>query len=182
MRKAVRAFDRHVQKWVDRLPRSFRNTMLFLTLIGQPPFTVGIATAVMGYGWALQLPHYLWAGATAIGVIVLTALLKLALRRPRPRNSYVKHMLFQTFSFPSGHAAGALASYGLVAAIVTYLAVDPFLTVVTWVTMLALAFGISLSRLYLKAHYASDIIGGWIVGGIGLLLIVTELLVVSGNS
>lgn len=179
MRRSIRAFDQTVQKLVDRLPRSLSPTMLFFTLIGQPPFTVGIAAVTFGYGWALELPHYLWAGATAIGTIVVVSLLKLVLRRPRPSNDYVRHMLIQTFSFPSGHAAGALVSYGLAATIIGFL--WPPFAIVAWIVAIIIVALVSLSRVYLQAHYASDIIGGWLVGGVGLALIVVEFLFVTGS-
>lgn len=180
MRQSIRTFDRTIQTLVDKLPRRLGSAMLFFTLIGQPPFTVGIAAVTFGYGWALGLSHYQWAGVTAVGTIIIVSLLKLVLRRPRPSNDYVRHMLIQTFSFPSGHAAGALVSYGLVATIVAYL--WPAFAIPVWVGALVITFFISLSRVYLKAHYASDIIGGWLVGSVGLALIVIEFLALNGNS
>ncbi len=179
MRETIRSFDRHVQDRVNRLPRALHGSMLFFTLIGQPPFTVGIAAAVMGYGWALSLPSYFWAGMLALATVVVVSILKLVLRRPRPRNTYVRNMIIKTFSFPSGHAAGALASYGLVAAIASSL--EPVLALPMWLAALSVTFLISLSRVYLKAHYASDIIGGWIVGAAGLALIVIELFAINGS-
>lgn len=180
MKQSIRAFDRTVQVFVDKLPRTLMPTMLFFTLIGQPPFTVGIAAVTFGYGWALELSHYKWAGVTAVTTIIVVSLLKLVLRRPRPSNDYVRHMFIQTFSFPSGHAAGALVSYGLVAAIISY--VWPAFAVVAWVGALVVVGLVSLSRVYLKAHYASDIIGGWLVGAVGLGLIVIEFMALSGSS
>ena len=144
--------------------------MEFFTLIGQPPFTVGIAAAVLGYGTALGKEHYVISGWIAIATIVVASLLKLVLRRVRPRNDYVRHMLFKTYSFPSGHAAGSLVSYGLAAFIIA--TKWPELALTAWVVAVICSFAIGLSRVYLGAHYASDVVAGWIVGGIGLVLIV----------
>lgn len=169
MRPAIRNFDRVIGGWVARLPFWVRPPMQLFTLIGQPPITVGIAATVLGYGWALNKPFYIAAGATAIATIAVSGLLKMFLRRARPVNDYVSQMLFQTFSFPSGHAAGALISFGLAAIVIGYR--WPELAVVVWTGALLMTFFISLSRIYLGAHYASDIIGGWIVGCIGLVAI-----------
>lgn len=169
MRDQIRAFDRSAGALVDRLPRGIRPIMAFFTLIGQPPFTAGIGAAVLGYGLALEKPFFIDAGIVAIVTLVICSLLKLFLRRKRPVNSYVRSMLFKTFSFPSGHAAGALVSFGLAALIVSLKWSE--LTTAAWTIALVSTFFVSLSRVYLGAHYASDIIGGWIVGSAGLVVI-----------
>ena len=143
--------------------------MAFFTLIGQPPFTVGISAVALGYGLALDKPFYLTAGFIAIITITLSSLLKITLHRARPVNDYVKSMLFKTYSFPSGHAAGALVSYGLAALVVA--SKWPEYAVLAWTIAFVSTVLVSLSRIYLGAHYTSDIIGGWIVGGIGLAAI-----------
>jgi len=174
VRDKLHSFDKIVGKAVATLPSWVRPLMLFATLIGQPPFTVGIATAVLGYGYALGKPHYEDAGVIALVTIIVSGLLKLVLRRHRPRNEYANHMFIKTFSFPSGHAAGALVGYGLAAAAVSHR--WPEVALAAWVAVLVVIFFISLSRIYLGAHYASDIIGGWIIGGIGLLVIIDSLI------
>lgn len=171
MKQAIRRFDKTVDTTVVRLPGNFRLPMEFFTLLGQPPFTVGIAAAVLGYGAALDKTHYVVAGTIAILTLITTSLLKLVLRRARPANDYVRGMLFQTFSFPSGHAAGAVVSYGLAAAIIA--GKWPELAIASWIIAIFLWIMIGLSRIYLGAHYASDVIGGWIVGSVGLILILT---------
>lgn len=143
--------------------------MELFTLLGQPPFTVGISAVALGYGLALDKQFYINAGFIAIATITLGALLKIPLHRARPTNDYVKNMMFQTFSFPSGHAAGAMVSYGLAAVII--MGKWPEFTVVAWISAVIGIFLVSLSRIYLGAHYPSDIIGGWLVGGFGLTLI-----------
>lgn len=173
MKSAIHAFDRAIGRQVAELPTRIRPLMEFFTLLGQPPFTVGIAAAVVGYGVALNKSFYFMAGSIAIVTLILTSLLKLFLHRARPRNDYVRGMLFQTFSFPSGHASGALVSYGMAALIISVR--WPEWVIVTWICALALTFFISLSRIYLGAHYASDVIGGWIVGAIGLIAILLIL-------
>lgn len=170
MKESLHSFDRAVSGWVLRLPRWSRLVMEFFTLIGQPPFTVGIAATVLGYGLALGKDNYVIAGWIAIGTLVFASLLKLVLRRVRPRNAYVRSMLFQTYSFPSGHAAGSLVSYGLAAFVIT--AKWPEFAVAAWIAAVFISLMIGLSRVYLGAHYASDVIGGWLVGAIGLAFIV----------
>ena len=169
MKKYVHRFDQVIADWIGKLPRWLRLPMEFFTLIGQPPFTVGIAAAVLGYGLALEKQHYILAGWIAIGTLVLSSILKLLLKRVRPRNPYVESMLFKTFSFPSGHAAGSIVSFGLAAVVIAMK--WPELSLVAWIIAIISSIFVGLSRIYLGAHYASDVVGGWVLGAIGLLLI-----------
>lgn len=174
MRDTLHTFDRKVGHIVDKLPDWVHPIMDLFTLIGQPPFTIGISAVSLGYGLALNKPFYLYAGAVSIATIIISSLLKITLHRARPVNDYVKSMMFKTYSFPSGHAAGALVSYGLAAIVAAFK--WPEFAILAWVLAIVMTFLVSLSRIYLGAHYASDIIGGWIVGGIGLLTILIGLL------
>lgn len=169
MKNGIRQFDRAIGSWVLLLPAWMKLLMEFFTLIGQPPFTVGIAAAVLGYGAALEKPHYVLAGWIAIGTLISVSVLKLFLRRARPATEYVKQMLFHTFSFPSGHAAGGLVSYGLAAIVIGMR--WPEFGLAAWMVAIFVSFFIGISRIYLGAHFASDVIGGWLVGALGLLLI-----------
>ena len=98
--------------------------------------------------------------AVAVGIEVLNAGLKLAFHRPRPEVSYV-HL--DTYSFPSGHAAGSAAIYG---GLLFLLALRG--GVRRWIAC-GLAFlvavaAIGFSRLYLEAHYLSDVLAGLSLG------------------
>lgn len=170
MKQSIKRFDTLIDTYIARLPSWTKPAMELFTLIGQPPFTIGIAATVLGYGLALEKSHYVMAGSIAIGTLIFASLLKIFLRRARPVNEYVRHMLFHTFSFPSGHAAGAIASYGLAAVVIG--SKWPELLIGSWIIALVVSFFIGISRVYLGAHYASDVVGGWIVGGAGLFLIV----------
>jgi undecaprenyl-diphosphatase len=173
MKQHIHRFDQVMADWVGSMPRSLRLPMEFFTLIGQPPFTVGIAAAVLGYGVALSKDHYVFAGWIAIATLILSSILKLLLRRVRPRNDYVASMLFKTFSFPSGHAAGSIVSFGLAAVVLSLR--WPEYSIAVWAIALIASFLVGVSRIYLGAHYASDVIGGWIIGALGLFIIVNSL-------
>ncbi len=168
MKRYVHHFDRVILKQIARFPAWVQPIMQFATLVGQPPFTVGVAAAIIGYGVARDNFNLVILGGIAIVTLLVSSILKLLLRRARPVNEYVKSMLIRTFSFPSGHAAGSLVSFGLVA----YLLESTFSrgTPVS-ACIYAFCFLIGVSRIYLGAHYPSDIVGGWIVGGMGLAAI-----------
>jgi len=92
---------------------------------------------------------------------------KIVFHRPRPEFPvYVE----TSFSFPSGHATIAIALYGFLA----YILIQE---VHSWKKKVNIFFGaillailIGLSRLYLGVHYVSDILGGYLLGFLWLIV------------
>jgi membrane-associated phospholipid phosphatase len=67
--------------------------------------------------------------------------------------------------FPAGHALRATALYGTAAFCVARLAHDHRQGLVAYGVAIALIGLISLTRIYLGAHYPMDLLGGWMAGG-----------------
>ena len=105
----------------------------------------------------------LWIAA--IGNQVTVTLLKALFDRPRSALGYFTET---SGSFPSGHAAGALAVW----AMLFYLAWRSRLVRldVAIVGAIVTAALIGLSRVYLVVHYVSDVLNGALVGGFWLTL------------
>jgi membrane-associated phospholipid phosphatase len=91
------------------------------------------------------------------GAGVVNALLKLVFHRPRPELSFV-HL--GTYSFPSGHAAASAATFTTMA----YLLARRCRSKPAGMLVAAAAVGgialVGFSRLYLGAHYLSDVLAG----------------------
>jgi undecaprenyl-diphosphatase len=104
-----------------------------------------------------------WVAAFA-GAGLLDQWLKMVIRRPRP--AYAAALLHNpTWSFPSGHAMGALVGYGMLAYVLLILWRESRRTQATIVAAAALVIvAIGVSRLYLGVHYFSDVIGGYAAG------------------
>lgn len=171
MRPLLHKFDERVKKIVDRWPANARFVMQFATTVGQPVFTVGIAFFAIGLGWGGANSPLMYAGVVALVVLVLSTIIKLLLRRSRPLTEYVTKMWMKTYSLPSGHAVGAIASYGLVGYVVSQPLVG--LEALASLLFFTLLIGmIGVSRIYLGAHYATDVVAGWLLGGVALVIII----------
>jgi undecaprenyl-diphosphatase len=139
---------------------------LLISKIGSPVAMTTLAIAgalVLAYrrqwvllgGWTLAFT----------GTTLLDRWLKFTVHRPRP--PYAEALLpHPTWSFPSGHAMGALVGYGMLAYLLLLLQKDRDrkiqVLIVAGTTALVAAIG--ASRLYLGVHYFSDVAGGYAAG------------------
>jgi undecaprenyl-diphosphatase len=78
---------------------------------------------------------------------------------------------FAGHSFPSGHAMSAAAVYGLLAILAWTFIRDHRLRVVGAGLPALLALGVGISRIYLGAHWLSDVLAGWAAGLLLALLL-----------
>ncbi|MDA8363625.1 MAG: HAD-IC family P-type ATPase [Gammaproteobacteria bacterium] len=109
--------------------------------------------------WLLVRRLWLTAGywLTAIGIAeALANVLKLTLHRVRPGPLYSGA---EQFSFPSGHAMMSAVVYGFLAFLLSRQA-RPGLRRTVLVFGVALVSLIAFSRIYLGAHWLSDVLGG----------------------
>ncbi len=119
--------------------------------------------------WLLRRRQRVLAAGWLLGIVINSVgvrVLKNVIERARP--SYMPDVVTSGFSFPSGHAAGALMVFGLLA----WVLVDQFGARWRFVTAMAAAlviFGIGASRVLLGVHYASDVLGGLLWGAMMLV-------------
>jgi undecaprenyl-diphosphatase len=94
------------------------------------------------------------------------SVMKHAFDRARPTS----HIVLEAMpSYPSGHAAGAVAFYGGVAWLVWQSRLTAFWKRCATGMLIVLMIGIGWSRIALGAHYVTDVLGGYLVGAAWLL-------------
>ncbi|MEJ8278126.1 phosphatase PAP2 family protein [Pseudonocardia spirodelae] len=111
------------------------------------------------------------AVATA-GVAVLVPLFKDVYGRSRPPVA-TRLAVEPDASLPSGHALGALVIVGIVAVVLVPALRAAWLRVAVVAAAAAVVLTISLSRLYLGVHWATDVLTSWTLGGAWLAAVVT---------
>lgn len=141
--------------WGDRV-------MVLVTELGDGAVIALVAAAVLA--WLLLRRNWhaaaYWAAAVGFGQIAATVL-KLSLQRPRP--IAIPYDTLSVYAFPSGHATMSAVTYGFLAVLVARNLSPPR----RWLpyALAALLIGaIALSRLYLGAHWFSDVAGGLSLG------------------
>jgi len=144
----------------------------------------------LGSGWIVAIvvtvtavvlvraQHGLLAGIV-IAVPVVTALVVRALKElvDRHRPPPVTHLVDASgAAFPSGHAAQAVACFGAIVLVLGCAGASRRVVGVAAVIGGLAVVGVGWSRVVLGVHWPSDVLGGWLVGGIVVLVATTALL------
>jgi undecaprenyl-diphosphatase len=144
--------------------------MLVITNIGSTVCMVILSVLVFAFlAYKKRWRHALLFSLSMAGALILELLLKTLVHRQRPENAMVK---VSSYTFPSGHATMALVFFSLL----IYLFKDDIKKEV-WkhvfiISSMFLALLIGFSRIYLNAHWLTDVIGGFALGMFWLMLMI----------
>lgn len=127
-------------------------------------FIIGIILVII-----FRKKIYLWLPITTVIIKIMNMFIKLLINRPRPN---VMRLVYEKeTSFPSGHAMLSITLYGL---LIYFIYSKISKNSVKWILITGLSsiiLLIGISRIYLGVHYATDIIGGYLLGMIYLVII-----------
>lgn len=107
---------------------------------------------------------------SALDSVIVNSIIKHIVKRDRP--NILRLVSESGYSFPSGHAMISVCVYGFLFYLAMVRIKNKYLR---WVSCLALGFlilGIGISRIYVGVHYASDIIAGYALAGIEIILLI----------
>jgi undecaprenyl-diphosphatase len=100
-------------------------------------------------------------------ITLVNTALKLAINRPRPSADLVRVLSpEQGNGFPSGHAFFVILILGLTAYFIFINLKNRILRMVILTGLIALIILTGISRVYLGVHWPSDVVGGYLVGGV----------------
>jgi undecaprenyl-diphosphatase len=164
--------DEAVRDWViAHRNGTLTGIMVDASRFGSTPSLVIVAlVAVAWLAWrGRRADALLVVIGTAVG-LALAPLLKLVFTRPRPTGHLV---IVDSWSFPSGHSLNSMVVLGLLTVLVVRERPGWL-----WRTLFA-AFGaflvlvVGFSRVYLGVHWPSDVLAGWLIGALWLVLLFT---------
>ena len=155
------ALDTPVLEWLASVRSPGLTAVLTAVTTLSGPVVLPILVTVAGLTWGRWRrewwPVAVLAGATAFSTLVVFAV-KLVVARPRPPvDSQLVPGLETSYSFPSGHTAGAATALLVLA----YLAWERGPTpraLLRWGVVVVTGIGaVALSRLYLGYHFVTDV-------------------------
>jgi membrane protein DedA with SNARE-associated domain len=142
--------------------------MIALTELGDAAVMLPLIAVVLG--WLLWSRSWraaaYWLAAVGVGG-ALTLALKAGFHLPRPAPLYEG---LSRFAFPSGHAAMSVVIYGFLGVLIGR-GVSPRARMAFASVALLLVALIAFSRLYLGAHWLSDVLGGLAFGATWVALL-----------
>jgi membrane-associated phospholipid phosphatase len=144
--------------------------MEFFTFLGTHTFLIPANLLLIAWFFFIQKKKWLSIKipAVALSSLLLMFLLKLIFERPRPSDPLLAEAA--GFSFPSGHALMSVTFYGLILYIIFKNVKNTVWRLCLSIFFILLIVMIGFSRIYLRVHYASDVIAGFSVGIIWLIL------------
>jgi undecaprenyl-diphosphatase len=166
-RPTLEFFARHRQPWLTAAARA-------VTTLGSTAVLVPVVIVVGVWGWGRRRTTrpLVLLGAAYLGSAALFHLIKIATNRTRPPDALVVGH-FAGSAFPSGHATQAAAVWGMLAAITAVACTGWRPKVASWVAAVVVVVAVGTSRIYLGAHWPTDVFAGWALGAVWLFAVLS---------
>ena len=173
-REPLTVADAQLSTWLHSHSSPLLTSAMFVaTFFGS---TTGVSLIAVAFGlYLIWRRRFYWLTSLAssvLGGMLLNKLLKYAFHRPRP--SFTDPLLTLTsYSFPSGHTMMATVLYGVLAAYLLSSTRDWRRRILIILSAIILILLVGFSRMYLGAHYLSDVLGAMAEGLAWLSLCLT---------
>ncbi len=151
--------------WFDLLMRGL-SWLGFTPQAGIIPVLVYLVLLIIGLKWETVV-----GGLSLIGSSLLVQIIKSLVDRPRPTSDLVRVISpLNSYSFPSGHVLFFMTFMGFIL-FLAYTLLKP----VWWRTLMMLILSLMIlligpSRIYEGQHWASDVLGAYLLGSVWLTL------------
>lgn len=157
---------------IENLMRIFKNfvfikILLAATTLASWQVALAISIAISFVFFLRGREKTLWGYWLAVlGTFGTSAIIKFFVTRPRPLESFY---LETSYSFPSTHASLAVALFGFLAYVYSQKrSLKKRINILFLAAFLIITIG--FSRIYLRVHFFSDVLAGYLIGAIWLTL------------
>lgn len=170
LQNRIYEFDQFVYSFIKvHIKNPTTNILKMLTNLGGASFVISFTIILIGI--IKNKKYTICMVANLVGVTVLNQILKFMVQRPRPEESY--QLIKETgFSFPSGHSMASMAFYGLLMYFVYKKIEHRKLKWLICIVLMIVILTIGMSRIYLGVHYASDVLAGFCLSILYLILFI----------
>ena len=152
---------------------ALQRLMIFVSSLGYPPWAEVIEVAAVVALLLARRPLESLFLALTLLADGGSALMKIIVARPRPSPKQVEVLLrLGSFSFPSGHVVHYTVFYGFLAVALAACWRSSWLRNALIASCIALVSLVGLSRIYLGEHWLTDVIAGYLFGGVFLVVLV----------
>jgi undecaprenyl-diphosphatase len=171
--QATLAFDATVISVIHGMRTPWLNPVMVLgTNLGAVVVAVPVAVVLVGY----LLFKRLWTAAALVLAVYGVGFYwgssaQSAIGRIRPPQIDAIIPVPNAYSFPSGHSITAMLLYGAIAFLAFRIAERRWVRVTVAAVCVVLIVFVGFTRVYLGAHWPTDVIGAWLLGGAWLALI-----------
>jgi undecaprenyl-diphosphatase len=169
------SIDLQVTKAIQMINFPFFNLgMIWVSWPGFGPQNLIIAGLIILFIWVSGL-HWeaVMALAAAVFSTAINVLVKDLVQRPRPLSTQVNVIdLLNSYSFPSGHVMFYLGFFGFMGFLAFTLLKPSFKRSLALFLVSVLIILIGISRISLGEHWASDVLGAYLLGSLTLVTII----------
>ncbi|MEN6314736.1 MAG: phosphatase PAP2 family protein [Clostridiaceae bacterium] len=164
--KILSVFDNTIYELVSGfISAGMTRFMIFITFWGSELAVTILTVMILLSAFIFKKKKYLRYALLITVNIIIGALLNFILKQlfQRQRPDLLKLVEISGYSFPSGHSMSSMIFYGFIIFLCLRYAKHWSKHLVAAILSL-LVFMIGISRIYLGVHYASDVLGGFIIG------------------
>lgn len=150
----------------------FANFMWFVSSLGNQPLIVIVVGVISLLLYLFKLKTAaIFCPLSVAGSALTGSLIKIFINRSRPSSDYVRVMVsLSDKSYPSGHVLAFTVLFGFLVYLLIKKIGYKVQAILLSTILITLIFAIGISRIYLGAHWASDVLGGYLLGTICLII------------
>ena len=164
----IKCFDSKIYSFISFFRSDFMDIFFrIITRFGDEEVLILIALSCLIFIKNRKIGLSIGVNLASVGL--LNHILKEIIQRPRPPIEF-RMVQESSYSFPSGHAMASLAFYGLIIYYLSRYIKNNKIRNISCIGLSVLIFLIGISRIYLGVHFASDVLAGFLISIVYLII------------